>query len=132
MIRLGLCCTFRDQPIKFVTTTATALARTSRASGLEKLGRLALANADALGQALQFCSENGIGCFRINSQILPLKTHPQQGYSIAELPDADEIVSRFRACGAFAAEHGIRTCFHPDQFVVLNSRKPEVVAASLQ
>ena len=25
MIRLGLCCIFRDQPIKFVTTTATAI-----------------------------------------------------------------------------------------------------------
>ncbi len=83
-------------------------------------------------QALRFCSENGIGCFRINSQILPLKTHPQQGYAIEELPGADEVVSRFRACGALAAEHGIRTCFHPDQFVVLNSRKPEVVEASLQ
>ena len=26
MIRLGLCCIFRDQPIKFRTTTATAIA----------------------------------------------------------------------------------------------------------
>ena len=27
MIRLGLCCTFRDQPIKFANTTATAARR---------------------------------------------------------------------------------------------------------
>ena len=27
MIRLGLCCIFRDQPIKFVTTTATAIGK---------------------------------------------------------------------------------------------------------
>jgi UV DNA damage endonuclease len=51
---------------------------------------------------------------------------------MAELPDGDEAVRRFRACGAFARERRLRTCFHPDQFVVLNSRRPEVVDASIQ
>jgi UV DNA damage endonuclease len=132
MIRLGLCCLFRDQPIKFSGTTATAVARMDRGEALAKLSRLCLANADSLRDALAFCAGNGIGCFRINSQILPLKTHPTQGYAIEELPDADEIVGRFRACGAFVREHRLRTCFHPDQFVVLNSPRPDVVAASLR
>ena len=132
MIRLGLCCIFRDQPIKFSNTTATAIGRMNRADGLAKLGRLCLANADALLAALRFCAENGIGCFRINSQILPLKTHPQHGYGIDELPGGDEIVRRFRECGAFASSPSLRTCFHPDQFVVLNSTRPEVVEASIR
>jgi len=132
MIRLGLCCLFRDQPIKFATTTATAVGKMSRADGLAKLSRLSLANADALLAALQFCAASGIGCFRINSQILPLKTHPQVGYRVDELPAADEIVRRFKKCGAFARRHKLRTCFHPDQFVVLNSQRPAVVEASLR
>jgi UV DNA damage endonuclease len=132
MIRLGLCCIFRDQPIKFLGTTATAVARMDRADALAKLGRLCLANADALSAALRYCADVGIGCFRINSQILPLKTHPQQGYAIDDLPDGDEVVRRFRACGAFARDRGLRTCFHPDQFIVLNSPRPEVVAASIR
>jgi UV DNA damage endonuclease len=131
MIRLGVCCVFCAQPIKFSHTTATAVGRMSRADGLEKLSRLCLSNADALLAALQFCADHSIGCFRINSQILPLKTHPQLGYEIAELPHGDEIVRRFQMCGKFAAKHRLRTCFHPDQFVVLNSRRPEVVELSL-
>ena len=132
MVRLGLCCIFRDQPIKFVNTTAAAIGRMNRADGLAKLARLCLANAEALFAGLQFCVENGIGCFRINSQILPLKTHPQFGYEIHELVEADGIVRRFSECGAFARQFNLRTCFHPDQFVVLNSIRADVVEASIR
>jgi len=130
-LRLGLCCTFSEQPIKFSRTTATAISRLSRLEALDKLSRLCRANVDALLAALEYCAAHGIGCFRINSQILPLKTHPQFGYAIDDLTDAAQIVDRFRACGAFAAAHNLRTCFHPDQFVVLNSPRNEVVDASL-
>ncbi len=81
--------------------------------------------------ALVFCRDNGIGCFRINSQILPLKTHPHHRYSIDDLPDAAAIEATFRDCGQFASQLDIRTCFHPDQFVVLNSTRPDVVQASI-
>lgn len=131
MIRLGLCCTFRDEPIKFRTTTAAALSRLSRDEGLAKLAGLAEANADALLAALRFCAAHGIGCFRVNSQVLPLKTHPAHGYAMGDLPGGAGIVARFRECGAYAAAKGLRTCFHPDQFVVLNSKRPEVVDASI-
>ena len=129
---LGLCCIFRDEPIKFSTTTAAALGRMQRPDALTKLSRLCLSNADALLAALQYCAANGIACFRVNSQILPIKTHPEQGYELDQIPDAREIVRRFKACGEFVRAHGLRTCFHPDQFIVLNSNRPEVVAASLQ
>ncbi len=131
MIRLGLCCMFRDQPIKFVTTTATAISKMKRTDALAKLGRLCMENADALFAALQFCAGNGIGCFRVNSQILPIKTHPVCGYQVGELPDGDEIVRRFKECGQLARKHTLRTCFHPDQFVVLNSPRPDVVDKSV-
>jgi UV DNA damage endonuclease len=132
MLRLGLCCVFVDQPIKFSTTQATPLARLDRPAQLAKLDRLCLNNADALLAALKYCADHDIGCFRINSQILPLKTHPQLGYDLAELPRGQEIIDRFQTCGEFARAHQVRTCFHPDQFVVLNSRRPEVVSASLR
>lgn len=132
MVRLGLCCMFQDQPIKFGTTTATSLGRMRRCDALEKLNRLCLENAEALLVALQYCAGHGIGCFRINSQILPIKTHPQSGYAMDDLPDGDEIIRRFRMCGEFARSHSLRTCFHPDQFVVLNSPRPDVVTKSVQ
>lgn len=131
MIRLGLCCIFRDQPIKFSTTTATAISKMERPDALEKLSRLCMSNADALLAALQFCEKNGIGCFRINSQILPIKTHPTCGYEVDDLPGSAEIIRRFMKCGTFARKHKLRTCFHPDQFVVLNSPRPDVVENSV-
>lgn len=130
-LRLGLCCQFAEQPIKFSTTTATSLLRLPRADALSKLSRLCLANAQALQATLRYCADNGIGCFRINSQILPVKTHPDAGYAIDELPEADTIVATFRQCGDFAAQHDIRTVFHPDQFVVLNSPRADVVEKSI-
>ena len=132
MIRLGLCCLFRDQPIKFVTTTATAISKMKRPDALAKLSRLCMENADALLAALQFCADNGIGCFRVNSQILPIKTHPTCGYEVDDLPEGDEIIRRFKKCGEFVRKHKLRTCFHPDQFVVLNSPRPDVVEKSVQ
>ena len=132
MIRLGLCCMFREQPIKFVTTTATSLGKLKRSDALKKLSRLCLANADSLLAALQFCAENGIGCFRVNSQILPIKTHPKCGYEIDDLPEGDEIIRRFKKCGEFVKQQKLRTCFHPDQFVVLNSPRTDVVEKSVQ
>lgn len=122
---------FREQPIKFATTTATSTARLPREERLKKLSRLCLQNADGLQAALRYCADHDIGCFRINSQILPLKTHPDCGYQAAELPDGAEIVKRFQQCGEFVRKHRLRTCFHPDQFVVLNSPRADVVEKSL-
>jgi len=130
--RLGLCCLFRDQPIKFVTTTATSIGKMKRANALAKLSRLCRTNANALLAALQFCAETQIGCFRINSQILPVKTHPDVGYRTEDLPDNGEIVDQFRRCGQFAEKHDLRTCFHPDQFVVMNSPRLDVVENSVK
>lgn len=131
MIRFGLCCIFREQPIKFRRTTATYLAKFNRQEQLAQLSALCLANAESLMTSLAFCHENGIGGFRINSQILPLKTHPEVGYDIEDLPDADHIVDHFQACGRFCEKHTIRTTFHPDQFITLSSPRPEVIERSI-
>ncbi len=80
MIRFGLCCIFREHPVAFRRTTAKYLARFSEEDRLKRLADLCAHNAENLTKALVFCRENGIGDFRINSQILPLKTHPDAGY----------------------------------------------------
>ncbi|MBK9989627.1 MAG: UV DNA damage repair endonuclease UvsE [Verrucomicrobia bacterium] len=130
-LRLGLCCQFAEQPIKFRTTTATALAKLPRREQLSRLAELGSANAESLLAALRFCAAHGIGSFRIISPILPIKTHPKVGYRVEELPGADEIVAQFCRCGEFARAQGIRTGFHPDQFDVLNSPDADIVARSI-
>ncbi len=130
-LRLGLCCQFAHEPIKFLTTTATAMLRLTRAERLARLAELCQHNAEALLASLNFCVAHGIGAFRINSQILPTKTHPEAGYDMAELPGGSEIIQRFRECGAVARERDVRLSFHPDQFVVLNSPNDSTLAHSL-
>lgn len=129
--RLGLCCQFANEPIKFRTTTVTAMLRLSKPQRLARLAELCRGNAEALLASLEFCAAHGIGAFRINSQILPVKTHPTAGYMMDELPDGTDLVARFKACGEFARAHDVRLSFHPDQFVVLNSPNPATLAHSL-
>ncbi len=129
-IRFGLCCIFKEQPIKFRTTTAKYLSQFPVEEQKNRLSKICLSNAKTLLKALAFCHQHHIGSFRINSQILPLKTHPQQGYNVRDLPKADQIIKNFMACGKFSLEHDIRTTFHPDQFIVLSSVHPDVVKRS--
>ena len=130
-LRLGLCCQFAREPIKFRTTTVTAVLRLSKLARLAHLAELCRSNAEALLAALEFCAAHGIGAFRINSQILPVKTHPEAGYEMKELPGGMDIIERFRECGRLARSNHLRLSFHPDQFVVLNSPNPQTLANSL-
>jgi UV DNA damage endonuclease len=130
MIRFGLCCIFNEEPIKFRRTTAAYLKRQALPDRLTYLAEIAAANAAALKTALVYCRDHGIGAFRINSQILPLKTHPDVGYSVSDLPGHERIVDAFKACGRFSRKHNIRTSFHPDQFIVLSSPQQELVDRS--
>ncbi len=131
MIRFGLCCIFKEQPIKFRRSTAKYLAKFPLQDQRERLSDLCLTNAQNLIKALEFCHQNNIGDFRINSQILPLKTHPDIGYDVRDLPDSDRIIKTFKACGVFCQKFNIRTTFHPDQFIILSSPSPDVVRRSI-
>lgn len=131
MIRLGLCCAFASEPIKFRTTTVKAAWKLNAEQRRLKLSRLCAANAESLRLAIEYCHANRIGCFRVNSQILPLKTHVGCGYELDSLPSGHSIMEDFRRCGLLAEQHDIRLSFHPDQFVVLNSPREEVVHRSI-
>jgi len=131
MIRFGLCCIFRKEPIKFRRTTAKYLQRFSRNQQLKYLAEICRHNAHALHNALRYCRDHGIKDFRINSQILPLKTHPDMGYPMDDLPFHDQITQIFKDCGRFCRKHDLRTTFHPDQFILLSSPRSEVVHRSI-
>lgn len=132
MIRLGLCCKFLKEPIAFRTATAAYVQRQSRPEQLALISRLCLTNARALIQAIEYCHRNRIGCFRVNSRILPLKTHPQLAYAIEILPNGGRIRDAFLECGKKAARFGIRITFHPDQFILLSSPDKEIVRKSIE
>ena len=132
MIRWGLCCQFLDAPIKYRTATHHYVAGLTPSARRDYLATIAAANAAALADSVRHCRSLGIGAFRINSQILPLATHPVSGYTLDHLDRAGAIRRAFLEDGALAHESGIRLSFHPDQFVVLNSEREAVVESSLR
>ncbi len=131
MIRFGLCCLFLNEPIKFRTSTAKYLSKFTKKERLEKISNLCLSNTKALRQASEYCIKNGIGCFRVNSRILPLKTHPEFGYKLTDLPEGRTIKNGFIECGKYAEKNNLRFTFHPDQFILLSSPDKNVTIKSI-
>lgn len=129
MIRLGLCCLFLEKPIKFCTTTAAYLSRIERP--YEYVTQIIKNNIQALMQAMKYCVSHNIGSFRINSQFFPLCSHPDWKYTIETLPDTEDLLKTLEACNNYRKKVGLRLVLHPDQFVVLNSPKKEVVENSI-
>jgi UV DNA damage endonuclease len=132
VIRWGLCCQFLDAPIRFRTATHRYVATLTPKLRREYLQGIARDNAAALAAAIRQCHGLGIGAFRINSQILPLGTHPVSGYSLDGLDRHGDIRRQFLEAGRLARELDVRLSFHPDQFVVLNSEREQVVAGSVE
>jgi UV DNA damage endonuclease len=133
MIRWGLCCQFVDADIKFRSATHRYVAGLPAGERREYLAQIAWDNAEALTQAVAECRRLGIGAFRINSQVLPLATHPVSGYTLGDLDDHVGLLEdAFAHVRPLAHELGVRLSFHPDQFVVLNSERPSVLEASVR
>lgn len=131
-MRFGLCCLFKDEKIAFRTTTAKVLSTMPRGEQLKKLSGLCYDNCQSLAQAVQAVHRLGIGAFRIMSPLFPRMTHPEVGYTLDDLPDAETIGRLLGVVRSFAQMHDIRLSFHPDQFVVLSSPHPRVVANSIR
>ena len=131
MIRFGLCCLFIDEPIKFRTITATTLSALPRKRRLERVSQICLHNAESLLDAVHTVDRLGIGAFRILSPFFPRYTHPEMGYTLDVLPDAKGITAALKRINTFRRSHDIRLSFHPDQFVVLNSPREDVVRKSV-
>jgi UV DNA damage endonuclease len=131
-LRWGLCCQFLDSPITFRTATHRYVASLQSRVARHYLGEIAVHNADALAAAVERCHELGIGAFRVNSQILPLATHPITGYNLEQLDRSGAIAGAFEWAGALARAYDVRLSLHPDQFVVLNSEREQVVQSAVQ
>ncbi len=131
-LRWGLCCQFLDSPITFRTATHGYAGGLDADTRRAYLAEIAAHNADALAAAIERCHELGIGAFRVNSQVLPLATHPITGYTLEQLDPSEAIAGAFESAGALARAYDVRLSLHPDQFVVLNSEREHVVRSAVQ
>lgn len=129
-LRLGLCCIFRDEDIRFRTRQAGYVSRYPREQQLDLLSTSILHNVTALLKALEYCAANQIGSFRVNSRFFPLKSHPDLHYTLEELPEYGLISELLVACKTFGRNRNIRLTLHPDQFTLLSSPRENVTRQS--
>ncbi|TAF92657.1 MAG: UV DNA damage repair endonuclease UvsE [Oscillatoriales cyanobacterium] len=83
-------------------------------------------NLKRLDKALDFCYANGIKLYRMTSALFP--------FADIDLGETvlDSMNEELRRVGDRAIDLNIRLVFHPDQFVVLSSDKPDVVKNSIK
>jgi UV DNA damage endonuclease len=84
-------------------------------------------NLDCLFQILQYNVHNGLHFFRISSDLVPFASHP-----VCTFDWASHFRRQFRKVGEFIKEHNIRISMHPDQFVLINAVKDDVVERSIR
>ncbi|MDD2318608.1 MAG: UV DNA damage repair endonuclease UvsE [Geobacteraceae bacterium] len=130
-MRFGLCCIFMNEPIKFRTTTARALAGLSRSEQCARLSAICLENAKSLHAAVLAAHRLGIGAFRVTTPFFPRYTHPEVGYTLDDLPAGDEIRALLLDVNKLRSGLDIRLSFHPDQFVSISSLRDDVVRKSV-
>jgi len=133
--RLGLCCAFVAEPtLKFRTTTATHLSRLAAQGetvAFEFYAQLIRHNLDALERVLLWCDLAGVHAFRINSDLWPRATHPLVMPWVNDLFSHSDIVAQCARVRETASRCDIRLSEHPDQFLVGNSLRPDVVNSTI-
>jgi len=84
-------------------------------------------NLNCLSKILQYNVQHGFYFFRISSDLVPFASHP-----VCTFDWAGHFRGQFRKVGEFIKNHNIRISMHPDQFVIINGLKDDVVERSVR
>lgn len=126
MPNLGLVCITASKEIRYRTVTRTRLHAQSPDSQRGILEDIYRDNLQTFDAAMRYCAGAGLRLYRIPSSVFPFADTPE---GLAVLQTLAPALAR---SGRRALEAGIRLVMHPDQFVVLSSDSPSVVANSVK
>lgn len=125
---LGLVCITHSKDVRYRTITRTRYLQLSEEQRETTLKELYQDNLQRLNGALSFCQQHSIQLYRMPSGLFPMSDWEDEiGANVLQAKSAD-----LAKIGQKAAELGIRMVMHPDQYVVLSSDSPEVVASSIK
>lgn len=123
---LGLVCITVSDQVRFRAMTRKRLLQLPSHEQEQALRTLYTENLQRLSGAVRFCQDEGIRLYRLSSAVFPFSDEPLGAAVLAEMAD------NLREVGNRATRLGIRLVLHPDQFVVLNSDRPEVIENSIK
>lgn len=124
--QLGLVCITASLEVRYRSLTRKRLLQFAEPEQAEMLRILYKDNLQRLNLAIDFCLANNIKLYRVTSNLFPF-ADTELGESIVNELDAEILQT-----GKRAIEAGIRVVVHPDQFVVLSSDSPDVIANSIK
>ncbi|MCU0549983.1 MAG: UV DNA damage repair endonuclease UvsE [Leptolyngbya sp. Prado105] len=122
----GLVCISASKTVRFKTITRKRLLQFELAEQERLLRELYAENLRRLSIAVEFCCDRNIRLYRLSSGLFPFADDPMGAAILDEFAEGMSLV------GDKAKRLGIRLVLHPDQFVVLNSDRPEVIDNSIK
>lgn len=122
---LGLVCITIGDRVRFRTITRKRLLQFAEAEQQAILRELYQDNLGRLQNALAFCLLHNIRLYRFPTGIFPFADTPVGAGVLREFQ------TDLQKVGQHATLRGIRLVVHPEQYVVLSSESPEVVANSM-
>lgn len=123
---LGLVCITQSDAVRYRALTRKRLLQFDANEQRRVLRELYADNLSRLSGALDFCVSRGLRLYRMTSGLFPFADDD------AGAPVLEELADEIARTGLRATELGIRLVLHPDQFVVLSSDSPQVVANSVK
>jgi len=124
--QLGLVCITTSGAVRYRAITRKRLLQLDETEQKRLLRRLYADNLARFDGAIDYCRAQGIRLYRLTSSLFPFADD-----LIGE--DAlEELREQIGATGQRALDSGLRVVLHPDQFVVLSSDSPQVVANSIK
>lgn len=129
----GLSANDPDKKYNTGTTTVAWLNRQSKLVAEKKLRDLIDANLLATFNLVQYVSklQPNLRMVRLSSDILPVYTHENWSYFYQQDSIKNILQQKFSRIGDLARQHNVRLSFHPGQFCVLASDRPDVVENSI-
>ena len=125
----GLVCLTVGPELRFRTVTLSRYRLLTPAERETRLRALYAENIRILHSAAGYCAARGIRLYRMSSSLFPMLDLEGDDTGSAVLAD---LSAELRAAGEAFGDAGIRVLMHPEQFIVLNSDRPEVRASSLR
>jgi UV DNA damage endonuclease len=114
-----------------IYTNRTLRKKTLLEKGYDYLSEIIVTNLTDLVTIMHHNEQEGIRFFRLSSEIFPFWSHPEFGYNLEDLADADTILSLLKEVGDFATTHNHRLSTHPGPFNVLASPSESVVSKAI-
>jgi len=125
----GLVCMTVGPEVRFRTVTLTNYQKLSPQEREARLLDLYADNISRVRRAADFCAARGIRLYRLSSSLFPMFDLEGDDTGRAVL---DHLAGQMREAGRAFLGAGIRVLMHPEQFIVLNSDRPEVRASSFR